>query len=136
MSPEQVRGNLEAIGPTSDVYALGVLLYELVAGRPPHDLGKRSLPEAVRIIEEEEPTRLRELDTSLRGDVETIVERALAKEPERRYVSAAALAADVTRFLGHEPIVARPATTLYYVAKFAQRHRALVGGVARSPSSA
>ena len=65
-----------------------------------------------------------------RGDLETIVDHALRKEPDERYQSAGELAADIRRYLSHEPIVARPASTMYQMRKFAQRNRALVGGVA------
>src|SRR5262249_48641098 len=88
------------------------------------------LPEAARVIREQEPARLGTLDTRLRGDVETIVARALEKEPTRRYPSAAELAADVRRHLNNEPIRARAPSALYQLRKFARRNRALVGGVA------
>ncbi len=129
MSPEQVGGDPDAIDTRSDVYALGVVLYELLADRLPHDLTRAPLPEAVRRIREEEPARLSSVHRRLRGDVETIVHKALEKEKERRYPSAAALAADVRRYLSDEPITARPANTMYQWRKFARRHKALVGGV-------
>lgn len=128
MSPEQLAANPDAIGVRSDVYALGVMLYELLAGRLPHDVGRLPLPEALRAIREDEPTQLTTLRPSLRGDIATIVSRALEKEPPRRYPSAAALADDIRRFLRHEPIVARPQTALYQLRKFARRHRGLVAG--------
>src|SRR5262249_49968246 len=103
MSPEQIAGDPAQIDARSDVYELGVVLYELLAGRTPHDLRSRSIAEAVRIIREEEPTRLSSIDRTLRGDVETIVAKALEKEKQRRYSSAAELAADIRRFLHDEP---------------------------------
>jgi tetratricopeptide (TPR) repeat protein/predicted Ser/Thr protein kinase len=130
MSPEQVAADPTAIDLRSDVYALGILLYELLAGRLPYDLRQRVLHEAVRIIREDDPAPLSSADRSLRGDVETIVAKALEKDPERRYQSASELAEDVQRFLEDKPIVARPPSTIYQLKKFARRNKALVTGVA------
>jgi len=130
MSPEQVAGDPAELDTRSDVYALGVILYELLVGRLPYDLPRRSLPEAMRIIHEQEPARLGTIDRALRGDVETIVAKALEKEKDRRYQSAAELAADIRRFLRDEPIVARPSSAAYQLRKFARRNKALVGGIA------
>src|SRR5262249_6125459 len=110
----------------SDVYALGVILFELLAGRLPYPLEHLPLLEAARVIRDEEPVRLGSLDARLRGDVETIAAKALAKERERRYPSAAELAGDIRRHLRHEPIRARPPSALYQLGKFARRHKALV----------
>jgi eukaryotic-like serine/threonine-protein kinase len=125
MSPEQVLGNPEEIDTRSDVYALGVILYELLAGKGPYRLG-RELHEAVRTIREEEPTTLSSVNRTYRGDIETIVGKALEKDKTRRYGSAAELAADIRRYLGDEPITARPPSTSYQLQKFARRHKALV----------
>src|SRR5439155_21237730 len=95
MSPEQLAGHSEAVGPRSDVYALGVLAYELLARRRPLALAGLSLGEAVRQVQEVDPPRLGSLDPELSGDVEAIVGKALAKEPERRYQTAAEMAADI-----------------------------------------
>ena len=130
MSPEQVAGAPEDIDTRSDVYSLGVVMYELLTGRVPLNVKSRSVPEAVRVIREEEPRRLSSFNRSLRGDVETIVRKALEKDRDRRYASASELAADIRRHLNDEPIVARPATTLYQLRKFARRHRGFVIGVA------
>ncbi|MBI4718825.1 MAG: serine/threonine protein kinase [Planctomycetes bacterium] len=129
MSPEQVAGRPDEIDLRSDVYSLGVMLYELLTGRLPYDLRDRSLSEAGNLIREQEPTRLGSVDAALRGDVETIVAKALAKERERRYQSAAELGDDILRFLNDEPIVARPATRAYQLRKFAKRNKGLVGGI-------
>jgi WD40 repeat protein len=126
MSPEQASGDPAAIDPRGDVYALGVLLYELLAQRPPYRLEHLPLPAAARVIREHEPARLGVIDGRLRGDVETIVAKALAKDPSRRYASAGELAADLRRHLSHEPIRARPPSALYQLRKFARRHTALV----------
>ncbi|HEY6447254.1 MAG TPA: tetratricopeptide repeat protein [Acidobacteriaceae bacterium] len=129
MSPEQVRGDSDAVDTRSDVYALGVILYEAVAGRAPYAIGKQ-IHEAVRVICEEEPTRLSATNRELRGDVETIAGKALEKDKTRRYGSAAELASDIRRHLRDEPIVARPASTVYQMEKFARRNKVLVGGIA------
>ncbi len=129
MSPEQVAGDPAAVGKASDVYALGVLLFEVLSGRRPLDLAGRTIPEAVRIVTDEEPTRLGALDRTLRGDLDTIVARCLEKDPARRYASAGDLAEDLRRHLAHRPIAARPPSTLYQLGKFARRNRPLVAGV-------
>jgi tetratricopeptide (TPR) repeat protein len=129
MSPEQVLGDPLAVDTRSDVYGLGVILYELLAGRLPYKIS-RQLPEAVQTIREEEPTRLSSVSRTYRGDVETIVGKALEKEKAQRYASAAELAADLQRYLRDEPITARPPSATYQLQKFARRHRGLVAGVA------
>jgi WD40 repeat protein/predicted Ser/Thr protein kinase len=129
MSPEQVNADPAAIDHRADVYALGVILFELLAHRPPYQLEGRPLAEVARLILEAEPPRLGSVNPDLRGAVETIVAKALAKDPARRYPSAADLAADLRRWLAHEPIQARPPSALYQLRQFARRHKALVGGV-------
>jgi eukaryotic-like serine/threonine-protein kinase len=129
MSPEQVLADPLELDTRSDVYALGVILYELLSGRLPYDVSRKLLHQAVQAIQEEEPTALSSVNRVYRGDVETIVAKALEKDKTRRYASAADLAADLRRHLGDEPILARPATTLYQVRKFARRHKGLVSGV-------
>src|SRR6185503_16041400 len=122
-------GDPTQIDTRTDVYGLGALAYELLVGRPPLDLKHSALHEVVRVIREEEPKTLSSIERSLRGDVETIVAKALAKEKERRYASAAEFAADIRRYLHSEPIAARRASPGYQLAKFARRNKATVSGV-------
>ncbi len=129
MSPEQVAGDPGAIDTRSDVYTLGVMLYELLCGRLPHDTAGRSIPEAVRMIGQEPATKLGSVDASLRGEVQTIVEKAIEKEKGRRYQSARELAEDIRRHLHDEPIAARPASAAYRFSKFARRNKGLVAGM-------
>ncbi len=128
MSPEQFSGVSANVDTRSDIYALGVICYELLTGRLPHDVSDVTIPQAARIITDEEPTSLTAVDRVFRGDVDTIVSKALDKDKNRRYQSALELAADIRRYLADEPISARPASTAYQLGKFARRNKALVGG--------
>ena len=125
MSPEQLLADPVLLDPRSDVYSLGVVFYELLAGQRPYEL-TRQWTDAARIIREQEPLPLGAANRGCRGDLETIVAKALDKDKERRYASAADLAADMRRVLAHEPILARPAGAIYRGRKFIRRHRALV----------
>ncbi|HXY08721.1 MAG TPA: serine/threonine-protein kinase, partial [Terriglobales bacterium] len=129
MSPEQVLADPLALDTRSDVYALGVILYELLSGKLPYQLS-RQLPQAIRVIQEIDPNPLSSLSRVYRGDIETIVAKALEKDKSRRYASAADLAGDIRRYLEDQPITAKPASASYQLKKFARRHKALVIGVA------
>ena len=121
MSPEQARGDLAAIDTRTDIYSLGVMLYEILGGEVPCGLRGRSFTDAIRAIQKEMPRPVGELDRKLKGDVETIVSKTLEKDRSLRYPSAAALAEDIRRFLGHEPIAARPLTGLGRFARWSKR---------------
>jgi serine/threonine protein kinase/dienelactone hydrolase len=156
-SPEQMEGDGRAVDTRSDVYSLGALLYELLAGAPPFDreaLKRAGFDELRRTIREVEPPRpsiridgcspaqrdeiaaRRSVDPAklaahLRADLDWIAMRCLEKDPGRRYETAAALAADIRRHLDNEPVVARPPSTAYRFGKFLRRHRnGMVAGVA------
>ena len=143
-SPEQLRGL--PVTTSSDVYALGVLLYELVAGVRPYETEGKPLDEVMRLVVEAEPprpsasgranrsnTRLPYDPTrALRGDLDAIVLRAMAKQPEARYGSAEELAEDVGRFLGGVPIVAREPSLGYVMRKLAARHKVAFVSIAVS----
>ncbi len=129
MSPEQALGDCNAVDTRCDVYALGVIAYELLAHELPLDLARSSIIEAARIIREVEPKRLGQISRAFRGDIETIVAKSLEKDRDRRYASAAELGADIRRFLHDDPIVARPASTMYQLGKLARRHRGVATGV-------
>lgn len=127
-SPEQLSQAAHTIDTRSDVYALGVVLYELLTGKLPHDVRQDSIAAAALRITRETPARLGSIDTSLRGDLETIVGKALSHEPDERYQSASELAADLRRFLNGDAILARPASLSYQLRKLAARHRGATAG--------
>jgi tetratricopeptide (TPR) repeat protein len=115
MAPEQARGELARIGAPTDVYSLGVTLYELLTGGPPFQ--DENLYELMKRVVEEEPVRLRTLNPQASADLETIVLRCLEKDPARRYPTARALADDLDRYLAGEPVQARSPGLPYLLKK-------------------
>ena len=126
MSPEQIGGRQSEIDTRSDIYSLGVILFETLTGHLPYDLADASLLVAVRTVADQEPAQLKSFDKRYQGDLNRIVSKALEKNPQRRYQTADALSSDVSRFLNRQPILARPPTVYYQLKKFAERNTLLV----------
>jgi non-specific serine/threonine protein kinase/serine/threonine-protein kinase len=123
MSPEQCEADPQDIDTRSDVYSLGVVLYELLCGQRPYDVSKVPVYEAANVIRTQDPPRPSTTNPKLRGELETVVLKALAKERDRRYQSADELAQDIGRYLRGEAVSAQPASAAYQLRVLARRHK-------------
>jgi eukaryotic-like serine/threonine-protein kinase len=130
-APEQLLG--KPVTTVTDVYSLGMVLYELLTGTHPIAAGDRSSADFMRAVLTKEPARASTTTTvptirrrALEGDLDNILNKALKKDPAERYASVGAFADDIKRYLTHEPVQARPDTVAYRVSKFVRRHQ---GGV-------
>jgi serine/threonine-protein kinase len=131
MAPEQVIGKPGTIGPATDIYALGALLYEMLTGRPP--FRAETATETERQVVAAEPVSPVRLNPKVPRDLETICLKCLHKDPERRYATAATLSEDLRRFQRGEPIAARPAGLLERSGKWVRRRPSLAAMLAASP---
>lgn len=127
MSPEQIASDPDGVDTRSDIYSLGVILYELLSGELPSKVEGLGLVDAAREIQDKQAAKLSTYNTRYRGDIETIVSTALAKDKQDRYQTIAALADDIRRYLANETISARPPSAVYQLSRFAKRNKLLVG---------
>jgi serine/threonine-protein kinase len=130
MAPEQAAGHTELIGPKTDVYGLGTILFELLTGAPPHK-GEDVLEILDRIVHGPEP-RARAVEPSVSPILEAICAKAMAKSPADRYAHASDLGLDVVKFLGDEPVSAYPESAYERAARWARRHRTWAQAIAAS----
>ncbi len=120
MSPEQARGAVHELGPRTDQYSLGAMLYELLVGRPPF-MSPKPVETILQVLNNE-PVPPRQLEPKLPVDLETICLKALQKNPENRYASCAEMGADLNRYLRNEPILARPVSKLEHTWRWCRRN--------------
>jgi len=133
MSPEQFGAEPDDLDARADVYALGVVLYEILAGEPPYQVKRKGIHEAAKVVCEQSPTPLRAHDKTLPREIEAITHRCLQKDRRKRYRTAGALAHDIELFLAGKPISTQPTSTVvdFLLAPWraVQRRRALLAGL-------
>jgi tetratricopeptide (TPR) repeat protein/predicted Ser/Thr protein kinase len=129
MSPEQAAGHTDKVDTRTDVYSLGVTLFTLLTGSNPHDLSGSRL-EVIHRIADEEVRRPRSLNRNIDKDIEALLLKALERDPDRRYSSAAGLTEDIDNFLRGEPLIAGSQSNVYRLKKFVKRNWLLVTGIA------
>jgi tetratricopeptide (TPR) repeat protein/tRNA A-37 threonylcarbamoyl transferase component Bud32 len=125
MAPEQAHGDTKHIGPSSDLYALGVILYEMLTGRPPFQ--GTTILETLDMVQKQEPVPPRRLQPTVPRDLETICLKCLQKEPQKRYATAGSLGADLLRYLGGEPILARRVSPVERAWRWCKRNPKVAG---------
>lgn len=130
MSPEQFDADYAKIDARSDIYALGAVAYTLLSGTEPFNMSGLSLAAAARIVSEQDPQALGTIDRTLRGDIEIVIAKAMSRAPGRRYQTMEAFSSDLRRILNHQPIVARPPSMPYLLARFVQRNSVLSASAA------
>lgn len=133
VSWEQMFGQMAAPDPRCDVYSLGVIAYELIGEQLPYPgVSQQSMAATLEHLRTHQPQRLSRLQPAARGDLETVIGKAMAREPLQRYASAAELAADLDNVLAHRPIQAQPPTAIYMLGLLLRRHRsfAIAAGLA------
>jgi eukaryotic-like serine/threonine-protein kinase len=141
-APEQLLG--QAVSTATDVYSLGLVLFKLLTGTHPFSADSRSPAELLRAVITDSPRRASSVArmatirrASLEGDLDTILGKALKKDPAERYGAVGAFSDDLQRFLTHQPVQARPDSVAYRMSKFFRRHRGgVAAGISRSKSRA
>lgn len=128
MSPEQIAGNVRDLDTRTDVYGLGIVIFELLTGRLPFSIAGMALPEAIRYLSETKIPAVRAVNAQIPVELEWIVQKSLDSERERRYASASELAADLKHWLHREPVAAGPPGAIYKFKVFVRRNRAVAAG--------
>jgi len=136
MSPEQLAGKPDAEDTRTDIYALGVILYQLLTGRTPVVVEGLTLTKAIDALRTGRHKKPRSINPRITRDLELVTMKAIQHDPDRRYASAAAFAADLRRVLNQRPVEARPATTAYKLRRFSQRNPALCAAIAIATAAA